>query len=419
LLESISASELALELVNQCLRGGDWPRDLLETLLRCTAHPDEGQAREASRALFSIVVERLADLFEPALCDTYASIFSNAIEFAFPELSAADIVERYKRIRAPRRFEGQAERVRDVFVLSRVTLGADVAITSVVLDAAKRKFPGARIHFVGPRKSWEMFCGDRRLRHVPVSYARAATLRERLSIWPALRGVLGAPGAVVIDPDSRLTQLGLLDVCPEENYYFFESRSYGEYDQESLTNLTRRWVRETFGVEDAKPYLHIPERAPVDVGGAAAVSFGVGENPSKRIRNPFEEELLRGLLERDLRVVIDKGEGGEEARRVERAVERCGGAPHHVAIHEGAFAPFALTIAHSRLYVGYDSAGQHVAAAAGTPLVTVFSGYVNDRMYHRWQPTGPGPSEVVRVEESDPKKVLAETLAAVDLLLGR
>jgi hypothetical protein len=28
-----------------------------------------------------------------------------------------------------------------VFVLSRVTLGADVAVTSVLLDAAKRRFP--------------------------------------------------------------------------------------------------------------------------------------------------------------------------------------------------------------------------------------------------------------------------------------
>ena len=32
-----------------------------------------------------------------------------------------------------------------VFVLSRVTLGADVAVTSVLLAAAKRRFPQARI----------------------------------------------------------------------------------------------------------------------------------------------------------------------------------------------------------------------------------------------------------------------------------
>ena len=37
------------------------------------------------------------------------------------------------------------------------------------------------------------------------------------------------------------------------------------------------------------------------------------------------------------------------------------------AFWEGSFAGFAAIIAASRLYVGYDSAGQHVAAACGVP----------------------------------------------------
>ena len=61
------------------------------------------------------------------------------------------------------------------------------------------------------------------------------------------------------------------------------------------------------------------------------------------------------------------------------------------------YAPFASRIANSRLYIGYDSAGQHVAAAAGVPLVSVFAGYVCERMFQRWRPTGRGPSEIVKV----------------------
>ena len=41
-------------------------------------------------------------------------------------------------------FDARASATSDpqqVFVLSRVTLGADVAVTSIVLDAAKRRFP--------------------------------------------------------------------------------------------------------------------------------------------------------------------------------------------------------------------------------------------------------------------------------------
>ena len=32
---------------------------------------------------------------------------------------------------------------------------------------------------------------------------------------------------MVIDPDSRLTQLGLIPVCDDSRYFFFESRAFG------------------------------------------------------------------------------------------------------------------------------------------------------------------------------------------------
>jgi len=413
-LESISPSELAIELLNYCLRGSTWPADLLETLVRCASHPDEERAKEGTHALFRILVERLNDLFEPALCDTYGALFSSVVEFIHPEFLASDLMARYRRVRMPRRFVGDAERVKDVFVLSRVTLGADVAVTSVMLDAAKQRFPKARIHFVGTRKNWEIFSGDPRLVHTPLSYGRSATLRERLSIWPELRRCLDRPDSIVIDPDSRLTQLGILPVCSEDNYFFFESRGYGEYGPDPLPLLARRWVRETFGVDEARPYIAPGDPGESVQGPVVTVSFGVGENPAKRIRDPFETELLRKLLERDAVIVIDKGAGGEEQERVERAIAGAAPKEGRVIALRGAFAPFAAQIARSQLYVGYDSAGQHVAAACGVPLVTVFAGYASARTLARWHPHGPGPIAVVPVHDPDPELVLAETMRALD-----
>ena len=46
--------------------------------------------------------------------------------------------------------------------------------------------------------------------------------------------------------------------------------------------------------------------------------------------------------------------------------------------HDGAFAPFAAQIARSRLYVGYDSAGGHVASACGVPLISIAKGFASD-----------------------------------------
>jgi ADP-heptose:LPS heptosyltransferase len=226
-----------------------------------------------------------------------------------------------------------------------------------------------------------------------------------------LRRIVDRPGSIVIDPDSRLTQLGLLPVCEEERYFFFESRAYGGQGSEPLSMLARRWAEETLGVEEATAFLTPVAPPLVDKEPLIAVSLGVGENPAKRIGDPFEEELLRALIRRGETILVDKGAGGEEAARVERAVARCGG--RRVRTWLGPFAPFAATIVRAGLYVGYDSSGQHVAAACGVPLVTVFAGFPAERMFQRWRPSGPGPIRVVRVEDPEPRKVLKQTLEAL------
>jgi ADP-heptose:LPS heptosyltransferase len=67
----------------------------------------------------------------------------------------------------------------------------------------------------------------------------------------------------------------------------------------------------------------------------------------------------------------------------------------------------------SRLYFGYDSAGQHVAAAAGVPLVTVFAGYASERTLERWLPTGAGPIHVVKIAQRNETDAVARTLQAI------
>jgi ADP-heptose:LPS heptosyltransferase len=281
-----------------------------------------------------------------------------------------------------------------VFVLSRVTLGADVAITSVLLAAVKMRFPSAEIVFVGPRKNYELFAGDPRIRHAEIGYVRGG-LRQRLAVWSELKQLFAAPDGVIVDPDSRLTQLGLLPVCSEDRYYFFESRAYGSETRLALPELAAAWASETFGVAGAKTYLAL-ETASRQTG-SIAVSLGVGDNPAKRLPDPFEEELLRLVAATGAPISIDKGAGGEEARRVERAVERSGAQATYWA---GSFAGFASIIAGSRLYAGYDSAGQHVAAAAGVPLIGVFAGFPAPRMFERWRPVG-DRCHVIRVEQPD------------------
>ena len=343
----------------------------------------------AARTWFAQTIEPLADSFEAANVHRYVHLFAEAIERVDPSLEADQIIDRYRRIREPRRFTGPEPD--DVFVLSRVTLGADIAITSVMLDAAMRRFPRARIWFAGSAKAHKMFAANARIAHAPAAYQRTGSLRERIAASQALCELLDEPGAIVIDPDSRLTQLGLVPVCPESRYYFFESR--GSDEPGTLSDLAARWVSRTFGVDDARAFMAAPEAqtVPADI----TVSLGIGENPDKRIPGPFERNLLEALSGRGA-VLVDQGAGGEESERVARAAA---GLPN-VRLLQGSFARFAACIAASQAYVGYDSAGQHAAAALGVPLVTVFAGFPNERFLERWRPSGRGPATVLRADRA-------------------
>lgn len=378
-----SIAERAAELRDRCLQDGEWPATLLDDVVRDT------ETLEGSRAFFTVVIEPLGDLFEPSLCDVYARLFSRVI--GRPELA-----QRYWNIREPRVCRQNPRRV---FVLSRVTIGADIAVTSVALDAAKRRFPDAEIFFTGPKKNWELFSGDPRIQLREMPYGRSGLLKDRLEARPDLT----EPDSIVIDPDSRLSQLGILPVCADENYYFFESRAYGAASSDSLSVLTAKWLHQTFDVGDARPWISLPPRI-VDAYDAS-VSLGVGENPAKCYDLMFETRLLAML---PARTCIDTGASDEEALRARTAARR------EQMLFKGSFANFAAIIQRSKLFVGYDSAAGHAAAASAVPMISIFRGAVCDRMFERWKPTGRGPITVIRADGEG-----SETLERVRAALER
>lgn len=354
----------------------------------------------AARRWFAEVVEPLSDSFDAAGVDRYVELFSGVLESVGPELSAAQLAERFEHVRQVRPFAGADPD--DVFVLSRVTLGADIAITSVMLDAAKRRFPRARIWFTGSKKGHELFAGDPRIGQVAAPYDRTGSLVHRIEASRSLAAVVNRPGSIVIDPDSRLTQLGLVPVCPEDRYYLFESRSLEQPG--TLSELAASWAWRVFGVE-GKAWMAPPPGEGADV----AISLGVGENPAKRLAGSFERELIESLAATGRTVLVDKGFGAEESERVVRATTGLPG----VRLFEGSFAAFAGHIAASRAYIGYDSAGQHAAAAAGVPLVTIFAGYPNQKFLERWRPSGAGPVTILNSVDMEPKDLVRAAILSV------
>ena len=373
--------EAAATILAACQNGSRWEPAALELL-----------TRENPAALFSHVIEPLSDAFEPGYCNAYADLFSEVIAGA-TGLNATGLRERYEAIRRPLLFAGEAD---DVCVLSRVTLGADLAVTSVFLDAAKRRFPHARIYFVGPSKNFEMFDADPRVEHIAAPYARHGGLAERIAAGVAIGGLLPR-NALLLDPDSRLSQLGLLPLVSANRHLFFEGRSLGGDSADSMTALAKCWAADVLGVADATNFAWpktLPAASPAP--GLIAVSLGTGENPAKRVADPFEPELMRLLAATGRPVLIDLGAGGEEESRVYKAIAAATpSSRRRINVFKGSFASFASSIATSALYVGYDSSGQHAAAVFGIPRITVFAGYPNERFLARWRPDGKGPSQTV------------------------
>lgn len=376
MLANTSANQAAQELLDACLSGQPWSRELATSL---TLDP----------ALVRVVAEGLGDRFEPVLVDHYVEIFTHVLAPLLPGWSEGGLHARYQRIRRPKPFSGSPDRVRNVYVLSRVTLGADVAITSVLLDAVKRRFPQARIWLCGSRKVHDLYEADSNISFYRLEFTRGGSIRDNLGRVPYFKD------GIVVDPDSRITQLGLIPVCTDENYFFFESRSYGADTDLSLCELTQRWAQEIFDIE-AKPY--IAPRPQRRSGKFITVSLGTGDNPAKSIREPFERLLLEKAAKLGPPVLVDLGASNEERARVLAAAEGL----ENIEFHEGFFARFASLVAQSALFYGYDSAAAHVAAVTEVPMIAFFKGAVNDRFFSRWCPHGAGRKNIIQIDDADP-----------------
>ena len=429
-----------------------------------------GLSRIGRRAIFAELVEPLADAFTPDAAARYDMLFAPLIQLCrrdpagkrldevlaqFGIRSEADLLKRKAFISRLRPFpRGGRERVRKVFVLSRVTVGADVAVTSVVLTKMKLIFPHAEIALVGSAKTQELFGGDARITFVTVPYPRHGGLRERLEAWVEVVDMLGdatkglQPSEhLVVDPDSRYTQLGLLPVTRDHRAYrFFDSRGFSSPGRRSLTRLTAAWLDEVFGASERPlyAYVHLRDRDRQFAEGLreqlrsrherpfVAVSFGVGGNPRKRISDDFESGMLHQLLADGNLVILDKGlaEETERANRLLRALSERGkrvveigeganpslvgarGPRCDIVAWQGGIGGFSALIGASRSYVGYDSGFQHVAGALGVPLVDIFVGAPNARFARRWRPCSRVPARVIDVGQD----VVASSTAVRRLL---
>jgi ADP-heptose:LPS heptosyltransferase len=458
--------QVAHSFMDSYLKDCHYEEEYIDLLCEMTTISQEsGLNSVAAEALFSIIIESLCDDFEELQTETYNRVMTHVISFCrklpagkeldrslndFKMYSRADLLERIKTIRLDTRILSQQRNVAKILLLSRVTIGADVAVTSIIIQRLAELFPEAEIVLLGGDKLEEIYGGNSRVRLKKVDYNRNGGLLERLLNWQLVLNIIqqelvSCPlqNTILVDPDSRLSQLGVLPLMPLDHYFFFDSRSDTSFAANmSMVQLTNAWLDRVTGVKGFHyPAVWLlPEHrqkaaafySRLKNNGARrviAVNFGVGGNPRKKVGRLLEQELLMSLLqEPDTLILLDKGVGDKEFEyskslldamnqkgySIEDTVldpEFTSGLRSGVIGLQTHIGEIAAIIEKCDEYIGYDSAGQHIAAALKTPCLTIFAGSNNMRFIRRWSAFGADSCQIVHVDTlTDPNSIDVEDI---------
>jgi ADP-heptose:LPS heptosyltransferase len=412
---------------------------------------DEALRGAGITALFAGLVEPLGDSFTPAGRAIYARLFARiawriagrtpalaAQLTAFGIASEQALWARHARARhaAPGPLPAN---VRRVVVLSRVTIGADVLLSSLVLQRLHQRFPQAELVLLGDAKLQGLFGGLAKARVQPIAYARRGPLRERLASWLTVVAAVRDLGAdLVVAPDSRLDQLGLLPVTADaERYLLWENTQPEGAAPESLAVLLDRWLVRRLGLGDVAPAMPLVtfDAATAAVRARLAAAFGPGPlcaikldhggNPAKALPRAAEVQLVQRAQALGWRVLLDRGFGPAELANSDALVGALGtvavdiddsgqglglavatlpaGALAHASLirFHGSIAGWAAALAGCGLALSYDSVGHHLAGALGIPVLVAFTGFVDPAFPVAWQPRGRAGVVVVRIATAD------------------
>lgn len=414
-------------------------------------HPEIAAA--GLKGLFPLLVERLSDAFNPDYCALYDQIFSQVIDFyrrhpagkqidrtlnRFGLKTTESILARKKKLsdRMPS-LPLRPEQYKKCLILSRVTLGAEVAVTSILIAKCLAMFLKAEVILIGDKKTADIFHNLARFRVVHCPYPAGGGLLERFDGWLQALAVidrethqLPAATYLVIDPDSRYSQLGLLPLVEnDQDYLFFQSRAFHDPEADKIGALTDCWLKQHWGGSDTMPFISLPAAAHhyaqklrdlllAPGHTMTAVSFGVGGNNQKRLGLAFELAMLKKLTAlKDNTVLFFKGVGDAEIERSEFLLRELAESPQKRIINisgndpeallplkgpadiiawQGPLSAYCALLAASDVQIGYDSSSQHVAAACGVPTIDIFADKSTPMFIKRWSPFGSGPVRTVQ-----------------------
>ena len=264
--------------------------------------------------------------------------------------------------------------VERILFISLSCLG-DAIMTTPVLESLHRKYPGARIDIVSDRRShlWythcpyrgEIFIKDKHrfMRGVPDLLRQLRDQRYDLIVDLRTDGL-----AWLLRGSRRLTK--------------WTARPYGDHAVEQLMGVihslhgnepippTRMWLAKEDEAFAGQRLSMLPP------GPWLALAPAVGGKPERRWPSRNYVELTARLRDLFSAVILT---GGPGERRITDEVAAGLSVPS-LDVTDASLLQVAAIICRAKLFIGSDSGLSHVAAAAGTPCLSLFSLYRPERV---------------------------------------
>ncbi|MFM1897683.1 MAG: hypothetical protein RLZZ385_2757 [Pseudomonadota bacterium] len=444
------ARKIAARFVDGFFASGDYDCAYIDLLCDMATDPDAQAGNEpASQALFGIVIERLTDEFEEPRCEDYNRVICRIIDYLlrlpqargltnhlrrFGLTEANQLLERLDALTGSATLPlDSAMNPKRIVLMSRLSIRADVAITSVICQRVMRRWPEAEIVVLGQGKLRQVMApGSSGLRVRDVHFPRQGTLLERCQAWQRVLDVVDAEVAglagneyLILDSGSSLTELGALPVSAAANYrYFSVGAAVADTASLTLVQLANRWLDVILGSDTPchpkvwleQPVLLLANRYyqnHIKRKRLVTVSLSVNGVSRRSLPLDFETRLVLALLrEPGTQVILDMGLAEATRERSDHIL----GAAHRAGfdvIQEGFesidtiepgfkllglqcnIGEIAALIERSDEFIGYDSACLLIAAALGVRTHAIVTGTNNVNYVRRWRASGPNRSDIV------------------------
>ena len=206
-------------------------------------------------------------------------------------------------------------------------------LVSTLIQHLRQRYPTATLQLIGAGKLHDLFGECPGLEFIPVTYARRGPLRERLHSWLAIQAAT-TDADLVISPDSRLDQLGLLPLTSDPAAHRLWENTLADGTAQPLAVSLDQWCQQQLATDASYTPKLWPSAATLATAShlrqatsgtpLLAVKLDVGGNPAKALPTEFERDILRTAVNRGWRVILDRGFGDEELAASDRLLASLG-----------------------------------------------------------------------------------------------